>query len=84
MKHRHRKMKHRLNEMKHRLNEMKHRLNEGLISPIQARLDWNLQQIVSPLKPIKSKARREVVQFYIAHRAAVKNAVYCNRIYSSG
>jgi hypothetical protein len=40
----------------------------------------NSLPILSPLKPIKNKVKREVVQFYIARRAAVKNAAYCNRI----
>jgi hypothetical protein len=40
----------------------------------------NSQQILSPLKPIKNKVKREVVQFYIARRAAIKSAVYCKRI----
>jgi hypothetical protein len=48
----------------------------------KARLETleNSQQVLSPLKPIKNMVKREVVKFYIARRAAVKNAVYCNRI----
>jgi hypothetical protein len=44
-------------------------------SKTQLETSENPQQILSPLKPIKSKVRREVMQFYIARRAAVKNAV---------
>jgi hypothetical protein len=48
-----------------------------LLNSGKARLETleNSQPILSPLKPIKNKVKREVVQFYIARRAAVKNAM---------
>jgi hypothetical protein len=52
-----------------------------LLNSSKARLETseNSQQVLSPLKPVKNKVKREVAQFDIARRAAVKNAVYSNR-----
>jgi hypothetical protein len=49
-------------------------------SKVRLEASENSQQVLSLLKPKKNNVKREVVQFGIAHRAAVKNAVYCNRI----
>jgi hypothetical protein len=60
------------------LNSSKARLDSS-----KARLETleNSQPILSPLKPIKNKVKREVVQFYVARQAAaLKNAVHCNCI----